>query len=82
LSTTVNETFGEDPIRDDPLHMIFMCCGADISMENRIPLILKTLCGLSKVAPSALARAASHLQNRPHLHATTIGACQQGAALG
>lgn len=43
----MNETFGEDPIRDDPLRMIFMCCGADISMENSIPLILKTLCGLS-----------------------------------
>jgi predicted RNA polymerase sigma factor len=24
-----------------------LCCGANISMANRIPLILKTLCGLS-----------------------------------
>jgi len=48
LSSTVNEAFGEDLIRDDQLRMIFMCCnGGELSTENRITLILKTLCGLS-----------------------------------
>ena len=47
LSATVDEAFGEDLIRDDQLRMIFMCCDAGLSPENRITLILKTLCGLS-----------------------------------
>lgn len=47
LSTTVDEAFGEDVIRDDQLRMIFMCCDASQSPENRVTLILKTLCGLS-----------------------------------
>jgi len=46
LNLTVDEAFGEDWIRDDQLRMIFMCCGANVSIENRITLILKTLCGL------------------------------------
>ena len=47
LARTVDEAFGVDWIRDDQLRMIFMCCHAGLSVENRITLILKTLCGLS-----------------------------------
>lgn len=47
LSRTVDEAFQEDWIRDDQLRMIFMCCAPRIAPENRLPLILKTLCGLS-----------------------------------
>ena len=46
LTRTVDEAFAEDWIRDDQLRMIFMCCHASITPENRVPLILKTLCGL------------------------------------
>lgn len=47
LSRTVEEAFKEDWIKDDQLRMIFMCCAPKIAPENRLPLILKTLCGLS-----------------------------------
>jgi RNA polymerase sigma-70 factor (ECF subfamily) len=47
LTTTVNEAFGEDVIRDDQLRMIFMCCHPDLSSESQLTLILRTLCGLS-----------------------------------
>lgn len=47
LTTTVNEAFGEDFVRDDQLRMIFMCCHPDLSPENQLTLILRTLCGLS-----------------------------------
>jgi len=47
LSRTVDEAFREDWIKDDQLRMIFMCCAPQIATENRLPLILKTLCGLS-----------------------------------
>ncbi len=47
LSPTVDEAFAEDGIRDDQLRMIFMCCHESLTPENRITLILKTLCGLS-----------------------------------
>lgn len=47
LSRTVDEAFQEDWIRDDQLRMIFMCCAPGIADENRLPLILKTLCGMS-----------------------------------
>lgn len=46
LSRTVDEAFREDWIKDDQLRMIFMCCAPRIAAENRLPLILKTLCGL------------------------------------
>ena len=46
LSRTVDEAFREDGIKDDHLRMIFMCCASKIAPENRLPLILKTLCGL------------------------------------
>lgn len=47
LSTTVDDTFDEQVIDDDQLRMIFMCCSDTLSPENRITLILKTLCGFS-----------------------------------
>jgi RNA polymerase sigma-70 factor (ECF subfamily) len=46
-SYTVDQEFEETRIKDHQLRMIFMCTGADIAPENRIPLILRTLCGLS-----------------------------------
>ncbi|MEM7416199.1 MAG: sigma-70 family RNA polymerase sigma factor [Gemmatimonadota bacterium] len=50
LSRTVEEAFREDWVKDDQLRMIFMCCAPAIAPENRLPLILKTLCGLSVAA--------------------------------
>lgn len=47
LALTVDEAFGEQWVRDDQLRMIFMCCQPDLSMEHRVTLILKTLCGFS-----------------------------------
>jgi RNA polymerase sigma-70 factor (ECF subfamily) len=46
VASTVDEAFTPDPMRDDQLRMIFMCCRASLSPENRITLILRTLCGL------------------------------------
>lgn len=50
LSRTVEEAFREEWIKDDQLRMIFMCCDRAIAPENRLPLILKTLCGMSVAA--------------------------------
>jgi RNA polymerase sigma-70 factor (ECF subfamily) len=47
LGNTVKQEFKESNIKDDQLRMIFMCCHEDIKPENRIPFILKTLCGFS-----------------------------------
>ena len=47
LALTVDEHFGENWIRDDQLRMIFMCCHPTLTVENRVTLILKTLCGFS-----------------------------------
>jgi RNA polymerase sigma-70 factor (ECF subfamily) len=47
LALTVEEAFSENWMRDDQLRMIFMCCHPVLSPENRVTLILKTLCGLS-----------------------------------
>jgi RNA polymerase sigma factor (sigma-70 family) len=47
LTNTVEQEFDETRIRDHQLRMIFMCTNADIAPENRIPLILRTLCGFS-----------------------------------
>jgi RNA polymerase sigma factor (sigma-70 family) len=43
----VEQEFAESRIKDHQLRMIFMCTGADLPPENRIPLILRTLCGFS-----------------------------------
>ena len=37
----------EELIKDDLLRMMFACCHPQISEENQITLILKTLCGFS-----------------------------------
>lgn len=47
LAQTVEEAFQEDWIKDDQLRMIFMCCASEITPENRLTIILKTLCGLT-----------------------------------
>lgn len=47
LARTVDEAFGESWIKEDQLRMIFMCCQLTVPLENRVTLILKTLCGLS-----------------------------------
>jgi RNA polymerase sigma-70 factor (ECF subfamily) len=47
LSHTVDQEFDETRIKDHQLRMIFMCTGADLPPENRIPLILRALCGFS-----------------------------------
>ncbi len=47
LPYAVAQEFDETKIKDDQLRMIFMCTSADITPENRIPLILRSLCGLS-----------------------------------
>lgn len=47
LGSTVEHEFHESNIKDDQLRTIFMCCHEDIKPENRIPFILKTLCGFS-----------------------------------
>lgn len=54
LGNTVNSEFNQEKIKDDQLKMIFICCHASISIENRLPFILKNLCGFSL---SAIARA-------------------------
>lgn len=47
LARTVDDAFRDTWANDDQLRMIFMCCAPKIEPENRLPLILKTLCGLS-----------------------------------
>jgi RNA polymerase sigma factor (sigma-70 family) len=54
LTLTVEEQFGERWILDDQLRMIFMCCHPGLSVENRVTVILKSLCGF---ALPAIARA-------------------------
>ncbi len=49
-----NYALDEDPLHDDTLTMIFLCCGIDVSADQRITLILKSLCGMRV---SAIARA-------------------------
>lgn len=45
LTHTVEQEFDETRIRDHQLRMIFMCTAADLAPENRLPLILRALCG-------------------------------------
>ncbi|HKQ70176.1 MAG TPA: sigma-70 family RNA polymerase sigma factor [Polyangiaceae bacterium] len=46
-SYTVDQEFDETRIKDHQLRMIFMCTTAELPPENRIPLILRALCGFS-----------------------------------
>ncbi len=65
MSRTVDEAFHDDWAHDDQLKMIFMCCAPKIAPENRIPLILKTLCGLPVPAiASALLTTPSTIHKR------------------
>jgi len=47
VENTVNQLFEKELIKDDQLRMMFACCHPDISEENQITLILKTLCNFS-----------------------------------
>ncbi len=56
LKTTMNNFWEEHQIQDDFLGMMYACCHPDISQENQITFILKSLCGFStkEVAKSFL----------------------------
>ena len=47
LAATMENFWKEELIKDDLLRMMFACCHPEISKENQITLILKTLCGFS-----------------------------------
>lgn len=47
LTTAMENFWKEEFIKDDLLRMMFACCHPEISKENQITLILKTLCGFS-----------------------------------
>ncbi|RMA57048.1 RNA polymerase sigma factor [Ulvibacter antarcticus] len=47
LSTTMDTFWQEPNIQDDFLGMMFACCHPEISKENQITFILKSLCGFS-----------------------------------
>ncbi len=47
LASTMNEFWKEQRIKDDFLAMMFACCHPNISRENQITFILKSLCGFS-----------------------------------
>ncbi|GAC13384.1 RNA polymerase sigma factor [Aliiglaciecola lipolytica] len=46
-TNTMELEFTEQRIKDDQLRMLFMCCHPHIAAENRLPFMLKHLCGLS-----------------------------------
>lgn len=47
VNAAMENLWKEDLIKDDLLRMMFACCHPEISEENQITLILKTLCGFS-----------------------------------
>jgi len=47
IETTFNQLADDENIKDDQLRMMFACCHPEISPENQVTLILKTLCGFS-----------------------------------
>jgi RNA polymerase sigma factor (sigma-70 family) len=47
LTSVIEQLWRDDEIEDDLLRMMFACCHSEISEENQIALILKTLCGFS-----------------------------------
>jgi RNA polymerase sigma factor (sigma-70 family) len=57
LVPSVNEMFTDGEIKDSQLRMMFACCHPEVSVENQMTLILKTLCGFStqEIAKSFLA---------------------------
>ncbi len=56
ITATMDNYWKEDHIKDDFLGMMYACCHPDISQENQITFILKSLCGFStkEVAKSFL----------------------------
>ncbi|WP_299245497.1 sigma-70 family RNA polymerase sigma factor [uncultured Aquimarina sp.] len=56
LANTMKDFWKEQHIQDDFLAMMYACCHPDISQENQITFILKSLCGFStkEVAKSFL----------------------------
>lgn len=47
LSNTMNSYWKEQHVQDDFLGMMYACCHPEISEENQITFILKSLCGFS-----------------------------------
>ena len=47
LAATMENFWKEELIKDDLLRMMFACCHPEISQDNQVTLILKTLCGFS-----------------------------------
>ncbi len=47
LAATMENLWKEELVKDDILRMMFACCHSEISEENQITLMLKTLCGFS-----------------------------------
>lgn len=47
LTATVNSVFNAPEIEDNQLRMMFACCHPALAEEVQLPLVLKTLCGLS-----------------------------------
>ncbi len=47
LTITMDNYWKENQIQDDFLAMMYACCHPDISQENQITFILKSLCGFS-----------------------------------
>lgn len=47
LVATMDNLWKEELVNDDMLRMMFACCHPEISEENQITIILKTLCGFS-----------------------------------
>ncbi|NRA62846.1 MAG: hypothetical protein HRU19_00100 [Pseudobacteriovorax sp.] len=52
LSSTIDAQFSNDNIRDEQLRMFFLVCHDDISPENRLPFLLKNICGFRITAIS------------------------------
>ncbi|TDO96734.1 RNA polymerase sigma factor [Marinomonas balearica] len=44
---SVDEAFHEPYFQDEQLRMVFLCCATDMKLQNLLPFILKSLCGLS-----------------------------------
>lgn len=47
LAPTMENYWQEEHIKDDFLAMMYACCHPDLSLENQITFILKSLCGFS-----------------------------------
>lgn len=49
LTATLQERTADSMVRDDMLRMLFTCCHPALSMEARVALTLRSLCGLTTV---------------------------------